>query len=131
MDVTFDSYAEDNEDSNEKDPKFKAGDHVRISKYTNAFAKVYIQNCSKEVLIIRKIKNTVPQTYVVSSLNGEPIAETFYEKELHKTSENKFRIEKVIKREGDRLYVKWDGYDNYLIVASIKKLLHKMRSILS
>ena len=60
MDVTFDSYAEDNEDSNEKDPKFKAGDHVRISKYTNAFAKVYIQNFSKEVLIIRKIKNTVP-----------------------------------------------------------------------
>ena len=60
IDVTFDSYAEDNKDSNEKDPKFKVGDHVRISKYTNIFAKVHIQNCSKEVLNIRKIKNTVP-----------------------------------------------------------------------
>ena len=44
IDVTSDSYAEYNEDSNEKDPKFKVGDHVRISKYKNIFAKGYNQN---------------------------------------------------------------------------------------
>ena len=84
IDVTSDSYAEYNEDSNEKDPKFKAGDRVRISKYKNIFAKGYIQNWSKEVFIISKIKNTVPWTYVISDLNSQPIARSFYDKKLQK-----------------------------------------------
>ena len=84
IDVTSDSYAEYNEDSNEKDPKFKAGDRVRISKYKNTFAKGYIQNWSKEVFIISKIKNTVPWTYVISDLNSQPIARSFYDKKLQK-----------------------------------------------
>ena len=57
IDVTSDSYAEYNEDSNEKDPKFKIDDRVRISKYKNIFAKGYSQNWSKEVFIISKMKN--------------------------------------------------------------------------
>ena len=69
-DVTSDSYAEYNEDSNEKNPKFKVGDRVRISKYKNIFAKGYSQNWSEEVFIISKIKNTVSWTYVISDLNG-------------------------------------------------------------
>ena len=111
IDVTSDSYAECNEDSHEKDPKFKVGDRVRISKYKNIFAKGYTQNWS-EVFIISKIKNTVPWTYVISDLNGEPITGTFYEKELQKTNQKEFRIEKVLKRKGDKLYVKWKGYNN-------------------
>ena len=51
-------------------------------------------------------------TYVISDLNGEEIAGTFYEKELQKTSQKEFRIEKVIRRKGDKLHVKWKGYDN-------------------
>ena len=82
IDVTSDSYAEYNEDSNEKDPKFKIDDRVRISKYKNIFAKGYSQNWSKEVFIISKMKNRVLWTYVISDLNGEPIDGTFYEKEL-------------------------------------------------
>ena len=62
IDVTSDSYAEYNEDSNEKDSKFKVGDRVRISKHKNTFAKGYTPNCSEEVFIIRKTKNTVPWT---------------------------------------------------------------------
>ena len=62
--------------------------------------------------VISKIKNAVPWTYVINDLNGEEITGSFYEKELHKTSQNKFRIEKVIKRKVDKLYVKWKGYDN-------------------
>ena len=69
IDVTSESYAKHNEDSNEKDPKFKIGDHVTISKYSNVFAKVYTQNLSEEVFIISKIKNTVLWTYVISDLN--------------------------------------------------------------
>ena len=112
IDVTSDSYAEYNEDFNKKDPKFKVGDNVRISKYKNIFAKGYTPNWSEEVFVVSKIKNTVPWTYVVSDLNGEKITGSFYEKELQKTSQEKFRIEKVLKRKGDKLYVKWKGYDN-------------------
>ena len=61
IDVTFDSYAEYNKDSNEKDPKLKVDDHVRISKYKNIFVKGYTQNWS-EVFIVSKIKNTVSWT---------------------------------------------------------------------
>ena len=73
-DVTDDSYAEYNEDFNEKHLKFKVGDHVRISKYKNIFAKGYTTSWS-EVFVVSKIKNTVLWTYVVSELNGEEITE--------------------------------------------------------
>ena len=111
-DIRFDSYAEYNEDSYEKDPKCKVGDHVRISKYKNIFAKGYAPNWSEEIFVIKKVKNTVPWTYVINDLNGEEIIGTFYEKELQKTNQQKFRIEKVINRKGNKLYAKWKGYDH-------------------
>ena len=70
---------------NDKDPKFRVGDHVRISKYKNIFANEYTPNCSEEIIVITKIKNTVPWTYVIHDLNGEEIIGTFYGKELQKT----------------------------------------------
>ena len=112
IDVMADSYAEYNEDFNKKDPKFKVGDHVRISKYKNIFAEGYAPNWSEEVFVVSKIKNTAPWTDVVNDLNGEEITGSFYEKELQKTSQEKFRTEKVLKRKGDKLYVKWKGYEN-------------------
>ena len=60
IDVTDDFFAEYNEESNKKDPKFKVGDHVRISKYKNIFAKGYAPNWPEEVFVINKINNTVP-----------------------------------------------------------------------
>ena len=59
VDVTSDSYAEYNEDFNEKVPKFKVGDHVRISKDKNSFAKRYVPNWSEEVFVVSKSENTV------------------------------------------------------------------------
>ena len=59
----------------------------------------------------KKLKNTVLWIYVISDLKGEEIVVRFYEKELQKTNKKEFRIEKVIKRKDDRLYVKWKGYD--------------------
>ena len=112
IDVTDDSFAEYNEESNKRNPKFKVGDHVRISKYKNIFAKGYVPNWSEEVFIVNKIKNTVPWTYTISDLNDEQIIGRFYEKNLQKTNQKEFRIEKVLKRKGDQLYVKWRGYNN-------------------
>ena len=106
------TYIDFGKEVNDKDPKFKIGDHVRISKYKNIFAKGYMPNWSEEVFIFSKIKNTVPWTYVINDLNGEEIIGTFHEKELQKTNQKEFRIEKVIKRKSDKLYVKWKGYNN-------------------
>ena len=82
IDITNDSYAEYNENPNKKDPKFKVGVYVRISKYKNIFAKVYTPNWSEEIFVISKIKNTVLWTYLINDLNGEEIIGSFYEKEL-------------------------------------------------
>ena len=107
---------------NNKDPKFKIGDHVIISKYKNNFAKGYTPNWSEEVFIVSKIKNTVPWTYVINDLNGEEITGTFYKKELQRTNQKEFRIEKALRKKGNNLYVKWKGYDIYLIAGLIKKI---------
>ena len=69
-------------------------------------------NWSEEIFVINKIKNIVPWTYVINNLNGEEIIGTFYEKQLQKTNQQEFWIEKVIKKKGDTLYVKLEGYDN-------------------
>ena len=106
IDVKDNTYIDFEKEVNNKDPKFKVGDYVRISKYKNIFAKVYAPNWSEEIFIISKFKNTVPWTYVINDLNSEEIIGTFYEKELQKTNQTEFRIEKVIKRNGDKLYVK-------------------------
>ena len=94
---------------NDKNQKFRVGDHVEISKYRNIFAKRYMPNWSEIIFIIKKIKNTVPWTHVP---NGEETIGTFYENEFQKTNQKEFRIEKVLKKKGDKLYVKWKGYNN-------------------
>ena len=66
----------------------------------------------KKFLLLAKIKSTVPWTYVINDLNGQEIIGTFYEKELQKTNQQEFTIDKLIKRKGDKLYVKWKVYDN-------------------
>ena len=106
IDVKDNTYINTSKKINNKDPKFKVGDHVRISKYKNNFAKGYMPNWSEEVFVIKKAKNTIPWTYVINGLNGEEIIGTFYEKELQKTNQEELRIEKVIRRKGDKLYVK-------------------------
>ena len=102
-----DSYAEYNVDSNKK----RLSCQIFEKHYKNIFAKEYALNWS-EVFVISKIKNKVPWTYVINDLNGDEIIKTSHEKELHKTNQDEFRIEKVIKRRGNKLYVKWKGYDS-------------------
>ena len=89
-----DSFAEYNEESNEKNPQFRVGDHVRISKYKNIFAKGYTPNWREEIFAMKQIKNTVLWTYVISDLNGEEIVGSFCGKGLQKANQKEFRIEK-------------------------------------
>ena len=91
---------------------FKLVIMLEYQNYKNFFANSYTPNWSEEVFVIKKVKNTVPWTYVINDLNGKEIAGTFYQNELQKTDQKEFRIEKVIKRKGNKLYVKWKGYNN-------------------
>ena len=113
IDVKDNTYIDFGKEVDDNDPKFKVGDHVRISKYKNVFAKSYTPNWSEDVFVIKKIKNTVPWTYVIGDLNGEEITGTFDEKELQKIDQQEFRMKKVIKKKGDKLYVKWKGYHSF------------------
>ena len=76
IEVKDNTYIDSIKEVNDKDPKFKVGDHVRISKYKNIFAKGYTPNWSEELFAIKAAKNTVPWTY------NEEITGTFSEKEL-------------------------------------------------
>ena len=98
IDVKANTYINIGKEVNDKDPKFKVGDHVSITKYKNVFVKGYTPNWSQEMFVIKEVKNTVPWTYVINDLNSEEIIETFYEKELQNIDQKEFRIEKVIKK---------------------------------
>ena len=84
IEVTDDYYAEYNENSNKKDPKFKVGENVRISKYKNIFAKGYTPNWSEKVFVINKIENKVPWTYVISTWMVKKLLEAFIKKNCKK-----------------------------------------------
>ena len=121
VDVKDNIYIDFRKEVNDKYPKFNVGDHVRTSEYKNVFAKGYTPNWSEEVIVVSKIKTTVPWTYVINDLNGEEIIGTFYKKELRKTNQQEFRIQKIIKGKGDKLYVRWKDYDNSFSSWIIKK----------
>ena len=97
--VKGNTYIESIKEVNGKDPRFKAGDHVSISKYKNIFAKRYTPNWSEKVFVIKEVENTVPWTYVINDLNVEEITALFYEKELQKINKQGFRIESICQRE--------------------------------
>ena len=98
IEVKDNTYINFKKEVNDKNPKFKVGEHVRISKYKNIFAKGYIPNWSEEIFGISQIKNTIPWTYVLNDLMVEEIIRTFYENELQGTSQKEFRIKKVLKK---------------------------------
>ena len=80
VDVKSSTYINFNKKNKKKDPKFKVGDHVRISKYEEIFAKNYVSNWYEEVFVIKKVKDTVPCVYVILDFNCEEIVGTSYKK---------------------------------------------------
>ena len=99
-------------ENNDKDPKFKVGNHIRISKYKITFSKGCDPNWNDEDFVIEIINILFCGYIIISDLNVEEIVGTFHKKELQKTNQTEFRTEKVIKGKGDKLYVEWKGYDN-------------------
>ena len=70
VNVKSSTYVDSSKEINNEDPKFKIRDIVRLSKYKNIFTKGYVPNWSEEIFVIKKVKNTVPWTYVISDLLG-------------------------------------------------------------
>ena len=103
IDLKSSTYIDSSKEINDEDPKFKIVDIIRISKFKNIFAKSYVPNWSDEIFVIRKVKNTVPWTQVVSDLKGEEIVGGFHKKESQKSNQKEFRVEKVTERKGNKL----------------------------
>ena len=94
-------------------PKFKVGDQVRVSKAKHAFEKGYTPNWTTEIFTISRVKPTIPTTYLLKDYQDQPIAGGFYEQELQKTKyPDIFLVEKVLKKRGNQVFVKWLGFDN-------------------
>ena len=91
-------------------PLFKIGDRIRITKKKTTFEKGYTPRWTEEVFTVTGIQYTDPITYKISDQSGEEIIGSFYEQELQKTNQEIYRIEKVLKKEGNKSFVKWLGY---------------------
>ena len=95
-----------------KTNKFNVGDKVQISKKKKTFEKGFTPNWTEEVFTISKVKATKPPTYEIEDSKGDEVKGTFYEAELQKSSQNVYRIEKVLRRRKGKALIKWKGYSN-------------------
>ena len=93
-------------------PKFSVGDNVRTKKKKSCFEKGFTPRLTEEVVRFSKIVLTIPITYKKIVLNGEEIEGSLYEQKLQKTTQDIFRIEKVLKRKRDKSLVKWIDYSD-------------------
>jgi len=91
-------------------PKFSVGDKVRIIKKKKTFEKGYTPRWTEEIFTISQVQFTDPPTYKITDHNGEEIQGSFYEQELQKTTQEVFRIEKIVRKRGNKSLVKWLGY---------------------
>ncbi|XP_077256709.1 uncharacterized protein LOC143894394 [Temnothorax americanus] len=92
--------------------KFKVGDSVRVSKYKTIFEKGYTPNWTTEVFKIVKVQRTNPVTYLLEDYRGKSVVGAFYEHELHHAIyPDVYLVEKVPRKRGDEVYVKWLGFD--------------------
>lgn len=95
-----------------RESKFKVGDTVRISKFKKIFTKGYLPNWTNEVFKIYAIKPTKPVTFVLQDSNGEILKGGFYQEELSKsTTGDVYLVEKVLKRRGNKVLVRWLNFD--------------------
>lgn len=108
-----DVYEKKSEKSIKRRVKFKVGQYVRISKYKAQFAKGYQPSWSTEIFSIAEVRKTVPVTYHLKDEKGQMIAGGFYQEELQLVKHpDCYLVEKIVKRKGDKVLVKWLGFDN-------------------
>lgn len=93
--------------------KFRIGDHIRLSKYKNVFAKGYLPNWTTEIFTVKKIQYTDPITYLLSDWEGNDIKGGVYAEEMQKVKyPDVYLVEKILRRKNNKVYVKWLGFDN-------------------
>lgn len=93
--------------------KFHVGDIVRISSIKGVFDKGYYANWSTELFKIVKVCNTNPVTYKLEDHYGRPLLGGFYNEEISKTRHpDTYLVEKILKRRGNKVYVKFLGFDD-------------------
>ena len=90
--------------------KFYVGDNVRISVNKSLFTKGATASWSEEIFTIKRIRNTIPVVYELEDLAGEVVKGGFYNEQLQKTKQEIYRVEKIVRRRGDQVFVKWSGY---------------------
>ena len=93
-------------------PKFSIDDHVRITKKKKIFDKGYTQRWTEEIFTISKIQLKIPVTYKITDYNREEIQGSFYEQDLQKTKQDIFRIEIIIRQQGNKSLFKWLSYND-------------------
>ena len=121
IDVKEKIYISIDKEVNYKDPKFKVS-HQKYQNTETFFAKGYTPNSSEGILVTKKVKNTIPSTYIINDLNDEEIVGTIYEKQLQKTYKGEFRIEKVITKKEISYILSGKDMIVHSIVGSIKKI---------
>ena len=114
IDVKYNTYIDSIKEVNNKDRKFHVGNHVRKLKYENIFAKGYTPKWSEEIIVTKKVKNAVPWTCMLLMICMVKISLEDFIKKNSKRQTKKNLERKIIKRKGNKLYVKWKGYDNSL-----------------
>ena len=94
-------------------PLYRVDEFVRVSKQKSVFAKSYTPNWSTEIFRVVKVRLTNPTTHLIEDNQGRPVKGGFYNQELQKVQHpNIYLVEKVLRKRGNRSYVKWLGFDN-------------------
>ena len=104
VDLKSNTYINSSKEINDKDPKFKTGDTVRISKYKNIFTKGHVLNWPEEVFVLKKFEQTMPWTYFIADFNGEDIVGTFYKRELGKVEQKNLEQINQIKEKAMKIF---------------------------
>ena len=104
VDLKSNTYINSSKEINDKDPKFKIGDTVRISKYKNIFTKGHVLNWPEEVFVLKKFEQTMPWTYFIADFNGEDIVGTFYKRELGKVEQKNLEQINQIKEKATKIF---------------------------
>lgn len=92
--------------------KFSIGDEVRLNKYKHIFAKGYLPNWTNEVFTVHRVQPTIPETYILKDGKGNILNGGFYGHEMLKSkSGNVYLVEKVLRKRGNKVLVRWLGFD--------------------
>ena len=97
---------------NARSPKFHVGDNVHITRKKGTFEKGFTPNWTEVVFTISSVKATKPPTYTIKDTLGEPVQGTFYEQDLQLSVQENFRIEWVLKKNKNQVFVKWKSYSD-------------------